>query len=110
MAQAPKNVLRQIKIEPELLTLLREEAQDRQITFIDFYSSISDWYINERAQGHFSARTFLPPQTATTRSFWLSADADARLLRQADKDKQPVNRLLYTAIVRYFSAQGLISE
>lgn len=94
-------IMRQIKIEDEVWPLLHHIADDQGVKHYELYQLIIDWHEQRRSQGEYSARTLIPPQNSPLRTLWLTPHANLVLIARARQDQQSINRILYSAIIRY---------
>ncbi len=91
-----------LKIEDELIQPVNNLAGIRDELKADIASEIVEWYLNQRKTGHVHIRYFSSPKDSDYQGIWFHPDTIKRAKQQAADDQQPLNRLIYTALARYF--------
>lgn len=91
-----------LKIEDELIQPVNNLADIRDELKADIASEIVEWYLNQRKAGHVHIRYFSSPKGSDYQGIWFHPDTIKRAKQQAEDDQQPLNRLIYTALARYF--------
>ncbi|CDH20620.1 conserved hypothetical protein [Xenorhabdus bovienii str. kraussei Quebec] len=90
------------RIEDDLMNSIDNLASIRGEMKSEIASERVEWFIKQRAEGLLPPRYFSSPNVADYKGIWLKSETVQRASELGKKDQQPVNRVIYTAFVRYF--------
>ncbi|EKN4008241.1 TPA: hypothetical protein ACQQX6_002596 [Yersinia enterocolitica] len=94
-----------LKIDDDLMNSIDNLASISGEMKSDIASERIEWFIRQRTEGLLPPRYFASSGVADYRGIRLKPDTFQRANELAKKDHQPVNRVIYTALARYFEQE-----
>lgn len=95
-----------LRIEDELITSINDLAQINTEMKAEIVSDIVEWFLKQRSEGAVPSRYFCSPNDVEYVGIWLLLDTVKRAKQRASEEKQSLNRLIYTALARYFECKN----
>lgn len=90
-----------LRVEPELIQPINNLASTRD----EMKAEIVEWFLARRSDGTLTARYFSSPKDADYVGIRLHRSTVMKVKQLSLQDNQPINRIIYTALARYFEQQ-----
>ncbi|EAM7986412.1 hypothetical protein FCH62_23275 [Salmonella enterica] len=94
-----------LRVEPELIQPINNLASIRDEMKAEIAGEIVEWFLARRSDGTLTARYFSSPKDADYVGIRLHRSTVMKVKQLSLQDNQPINRIIYTALARYFEQQ-----
>lgn len=95
-------IFKRLKIDNEIINRIDIVYKTRGEQKADVIDEMIDWFASQRAEGKLKARYFVSAKNVSYVGLWLKPETIKKIDELAKADKQTSNRVIYTAIVRFY--------